>query len=107
MDIKHEKVESSIKGIAAAYFGREAGRTSLLTVTNCSVSDDMRSATIYITVMPADQELNALNFAKRKRKELRDAVKKNLKLRNVPFVEVEIDKGEKHRQRIDELLRSE
>ena len=107
MDIKHEKVESSIKGIAAAYFGREAGRTSLLTVTNCSVSDDMRSATIYITVMPADQELNALNFAKRKRKELRDSIKKNLKLRNVPFVEVEIDKGEKHRQRIDELLRGE
>ena len=107
MDIRQEKIESNIKDLAASYFGKEAGRISMLTVTGTHMSPDMKKCDIFITVLPVDQESNALNFAKRHRKELREYIEKHLKIRKVPFLDVFIDKGEKARQRIDQLLKSE
>ena len=83
---------------------KENNRTSLITVTSASVSRDFKKATVFITVLPDSKEKAALLFVKRKRSELRDYLKKFLKTRNAPFVDIEIDYGEKNRQRIDELL---
>jgi ribosome-binding factor A len=65
----------------------------------------MKRATIFITVMPESKEKEALEFAKRKRAELRDFLKKNIEIKIIPFIDIEIDRGEKNRQKIDELLR--
>ena len=46
-----------------------------------------------------------IDFAKRKRGELRDYLKQNLNIKSIPFIDIEIDLGEKNRQKIDELLR--
>lgn len=100
------KVANFLKELSAQFLERESNGTSLITVTSCTVSPDLKKGTIFITVLPDEKEHDALDFAKRKRGELRDHIKKNMKTKFIPFIDIEIDKGEKNRQKIDELLRS-
>lgn len=102
--LRQEKVAEQLRQYAAKFLVTESNRTSLITVTRCSVSPDLKHATVYITVMPENKEKTVLEFAKRKRSDLRDYVKKNLRIKQIPFFEVEIDMGEKSRQKIDDLL---
>lgn len=67
----------------------------------------MRNGTIFITVLPESKEEAAIHFAKRMRRELRKYVMKGLPVRVIPFLEVEIDYGEKNRLHVEELLRKD
>jgi ribosome-binding factor A len=103
---RNEKVANQIKELAAEFLGRENNRTSLITVISCDTSPDLKKATIFITVLPNSKEHDALDFAKRKRAEIRDYLKKKMNLKIIPFLDIKIDEGEKNRQKIDELLRN-
>ena len=105
MTNRNEKVTNFIKEPGAQLLGRENNRTSLITVTRAIVSPDLKRATLFITVLPDDKEHDALEFAKRKRGEFREFLKKNMQIKVIPFVDIAIDLGEKNRQKIDELLR--
>lgn len=105
MTERTEKVSNFIKELSATFLGREDNKTSLITVTGCTTSPDLKRATVLITVLPESKEHDALEFAKRKRGELRDFLKKNMETKVIPFIDIVIDKGEKNRQKIDELLR--
>ncbi|HEV7424519.1 MAG TPA: ribosome-binding factor A [Candidatus Paceibacterota bacterium] len=105
MSDRKEKVANYIKELAAQFLARENNRTSLITVISADCSPDLKRATIFITVLPEEKEKNALEFAKRKRPEFREFLKKNMTTKNIPFIDFAIDLGEKNRQKIDELLR--
>ncbi|MBP9711935.1 MAG: ribosome-binding factor A [Candidatus Pacebacteria bacterium] len=105
MTERTEKVSNLIKELSASFLGRENNKTSLITVTSATVSPDLKKGTIFITVLPDSKEHDALEFAKRKRPELREFLKKNMETKVIPFIDILIDKGEKNRQKIDELLR--
>jgi len=105
MGERKEKVANFLKELTAEFLGRENNKTSLITVTSATCSPDLKRATIFITVFPEEKEKVALEFAKRKRGELREFFKKTMTTKNIPFIDIEIDLGEKHRQKIDELLR--
>jgi ribosome-binding factor A len=102
---RQTQIALEVRSIAQDFFQRESSGASLITVTRAEVSPDMRQGTIFITVLPENKEEAALNFAKRMRSDLRQKVMKRLPVKVIPFFEVEIDHGEKHRQHIDELLR--
>lgn len=106
MSQRNEKVASLVKELAAQFLGLENNRTSLITVTSATVSPDLKRGTIFITVLPEEKETSALEFVKRKRKVLREFLKKNMTTKVIPFIEISIDQGEKNRQKIDELLRA-
>ncbi|MES3005431.1 MAG: ribosome-binding factor A [Patescibacteria group bacterium] len=99
----HVRINDTIKHLAMQYMSRESNRTSLVTVTSVDLYDHDSRATIMITVLPEDKEKIALEFAKRHRAELREFIKENARLRVIPFLDFEIDHGEKNRQRIDEI----
>lgn len=101
---RSEKVANLIKELTAQFLVRENNNTSLITVIHATCSPDLKRATIFITVLPDKKENEALEFAKRKRGELREYLKKNMRTKVIPFLDIEIDKGEKNRQKIDELL---
>ncbi|MCK5285940.1 MAG: ribosome-binding factor A [Candidatus Pacebacteria bacterium] len=103
MTLRQDKVKENIRNIVAQFLETESNRTSLITVTNTNVSKDLKKATIFITVLPESGEEAALNFAKRRRKDIRNYLKKKLDMRVIPFLDFELDYGEKNRQRIDEL----
>jgi ribosome-binding factor A len=105
MTQRNDKMINLIKELSAQFLNRENNRTSLITVTSCTISPDLKRATIYVTVLPDSKENSALGFLKRKRGELREFLKKNMSIKIIPFLDVQIDRGEKNRQKIDELLR--
>ena len=104
MSIRRERVSGLLSRAAADFFRMEVGKQSLVTVTNCYISPDLRQGTVFISVLPESEEEAVLRFALRKRTELRNYVRSKTRLKVVPFLDVEIDKGEKNRQRIDTLL---
>jgi ribosome-binding factor A len=104
---KQEKIEQQIAQIAAMFIERESNKTALITITRVEVVDRGRTATIYISVLPENGEDSAINFLKRKRHDLRTAIKKGINMQNIPFIDVEIDKGEKARHNIEALLNSD
>lgn len=100
---RQDKMRAFLRAIAADFFTREAGKNSLITVTDATISPDFKRGTIFITTFPTSEEVNALDFAKRKRTELREYIKNHAHLKALPVLEVRIDEGERNRQRIDEL----
>ena len=103
---RDQKLKDIIREAAALFLQRESNYTSILTVTDVSLSERSNNATIYFTVLPEDKEKGALDFVKRKRAEFRDYFKSMARMRVLPFFDFEIDKGEKNRQRIDEIARN-
>ncbi len=97
------KVEEALKRLAATFLDREADKTSLITVTHIDISPDFKNSIIYISVLPDKEALAALNFCKRKMTDFKKYVKDNMNIHTVPFFAVELDFGEKNRQRIEEL----
>lgn len=103
MSYKDEKVLDIIKESAGVFIQQESNRSSLITVTNVFASKDFKKANIFVTVLPEDKEDTVLDFLKRKRKLFKEYLKRNTRLSRIPFVDFEIDKGEKARQRIDDI----
>lgn len=103
MSERKEKMESEVLKMAAVFLERESDKTSLITVTKIDLSPDFKNATVYISVLPDKKEQDALNFAKRKMGDFKKYIKDNMRLKIIPFFDVELDMGEKNRQRIEEL----
>lgn len=103
-EFRSEKITNHIKELAAIFIEKEAGPTSMITVTRVILSSDNKRAKIMISVLPHEKENAAYGFIRRNLGDLRKYVSKGLKINPIPFLEVAIDEGEKNRQRIDELL---
>jgi ribosome-binding factor A len=102
-DYKEAKTENHIRELAAAFLQHKSNGMSLLTVTRVTLANRMTRAIIYFTVLPEDKEQEALEFVQRKRYDFKEYVKKHAKLGRIPLFDFEIDKGEKNRQKIDEI----
>jgi len=105
-EFRNEKIINGVKELAALYIEREAGVTSMITVTRVILSEDSKRATIMISVLPREKEKAAFGFIKRNLGDLRKHIAKSLRINPIPFLDVQIDEGEKHRQKIDELLKN-
>ncbi len=103
MTLRQNKVKENIRNIIAQFLETESNRTSMITATDANVSKDLKKATIFVSVLPESEEESALNFLKRKRSDARNYLRNRLDMRTIPFLDFELDYGEKNRQRIDEL----
>lgn len=92
-----------LREAAAEFLARESNRQSLITVTEATITEDGREGRIFITVYPDSAEEGALQFANRNRAEFAHYFTKRVKGMRAPHVEFMIDRGEKNRQRLDEL----
>lgn len=107
MNDRISKKEEQLREVIARYIERESNKSALITVTRVSLDEKARTGTIFVSVLPEEGELSALNFLKRKRSEIRESIKKTLSLHPIPFLDVAIDEGEKARHTIDALLKSD
>jgi len=99
------QVAQAVAEHAADFFARESSVAALITVTRADMSSDLKRATIYISVLPQSKEEEAIKFAKRARSDLHSYIRAHSFLHPTPVVDLEIDYGEKNRQRIDDLTR--
>ena len=103
-EFRNEKIKNNIRELAAIYIEREASPVSMITVTRVILSPDGKRANIMISVLPKEKEKAAYGFIKRNLGDLRKHITKNLRINPIPFLDVQIDEGEKNRQKIDDLL---
>ena len=106
MNQKDEKIKEIIRELAATFFSRESNRQSLITITDVEMHSWGSKAVILMTVLPVEKEQGALEFAHRQLNDFRQYVKDNSRLGRIPFFDVQIDVGEKNRQKIDEVSRN-
>jgi len=99
------QVSEMLTHMAADFFARESSGEALITVTHADISPDFKNAMIFLSVLPEKFEEHVLHFARRQRPEFREYLKKHARLKALPFVEFELDYGEKNRQRIDLLTK--
>ena len=99
------QLSETIAHLAGDFFARESNGQSLVTVTRADVSHDLKTVTVYFSVLPEKYEEAVLNFAKRKRTDFREYLKKHSVLRYLPTIDFALDMGEKNRQKIEELTR--
>ncbi len=107
MAFHREKKIALIRDLAAKFFGERSNRSSLITVTSVKLAIDSSSVALGISVLPETHEVAALDFARRQLGELRQYIGAHAKFGNVPYLTVDIDLGEKNRQRVEELLAHE
>lgn len=105
MDHRAEKISNNIKELIGAFIEENSNRQSMITITNVHLTSDFKKVTLFVTVFPEQSENAGLDFLKRQRSDARDYLKKHSRLARLPFIDFEIDKGEKARQRIDEISR--
>lgn len=101
---REDRIRQTIKELASEFLSRESNRQSLVTVTDVSFNSRAKQATILISVLPDHKAEAALDFAKRKRADLRAYIKEKSKLSILPFLDIEMDYGEKNRQNVDRLV---
>ncbi len=104
---KKEMALEVLRDLASRFFAENGtSKASLITVTKVESSPDRKFSKIFFTVYPETMEKQALEFAKRNRAEFRDYIKKESLLSRLPFIDFEIDYGEKNRQQIDQISNS-
>ncbi len=106
MSFRQEKVSSLLKSVAASFIQKEIPIATgiLISVTGVNLSKDLKMASVLVSVFPEKKEKETVKILKRNRSRLREYAKPFLKMKFLPYFEIEIDKGEKRRQRIDEIL---
>ncbi|OGC85936.1 hypothetical protein A3D70_00670 [Candidatus Adlerbacteria bacterium RIFCSPHIGHO2_02_FULL_54_18] len=98
-----EKYAEALRVAAAEFLAREANRNTLITVTRAETSADGKRAIVFITAFPEEGEEAALKFANRNRGELGKYLSERTRGMRLPHIEFQIDIGERHRRRLDEL----
>jgi len=103
MSQRQEQMQERLREVAAEFLARESNGQSLITVTGAQVDERGQRAIIFITVLPDSAEQKALEFANRNKQEFGMYLLKKVRGMRIPKLEFVIDKGEKMRQRLDEL----
>ncbi|MEI6304942.1 MAG: hypothetical protein WCP09_02915 [Candidatus Taylorbacteria bacterium] len=106
MNQRDTKIKEILRELAASFFSRESNRTSLITVTDIEIRSHGATAVILATVMPENQEEVAIEFMRRQLTDFKEYVMNNSRIQRIPFFQVALDKGEKNRQRLDEITKS-
>jgi ribosome-binding factor A len=101
---KDEKLKDQIKKWAAEFLQKESSGASLITVTDVKIGNEAREATVLFTVLPENKQEAALEFARRQLSEFRSFMTEKVKTGRMPYFHFDIDRGEKHRQKIDEII---
>jgi ribosome-binding factor A len=104
---RKEKLPELLKHLAAEFVERESNRTSLVTITGATISPSQKQVRILFTVLPENDEDTVLDFLNRKKRDFFEYVDKRAKIGRMPEIRFVVDIGEKNRQRIDFLSKTD
>lgn len=106
-EVKREKVEETMRRLAANFVQEISGANSLITVTGVSLSSNGKNVEIFFTTIPDDQENTVLKFLTRKTPLFKNYLMNKSRMGIIPKIDFRIDYGERSRQRLDELSRKD
>lgn len=99
---------SLIQKLAAEFIEREIDTAGvLITATRIETTPGFKEAKIFISVWPEDKEKKIMKTLENSKKEFYKYMKDRFKIKYMPVFEFELDKGEKARLKVEEILRKE
>lgn len=98
----NELLRRAIAGIIQKEIELPVG--SFVTITTVKTAPDLKSAVIFVTILPNALRGSVFAFLERKTVFIQSHVAKSVKLQFVPKLTFELDRGEIKAQRIYELL---
>ena len=104
MSDRKEKVHNLVRELAAKFLQTKTGGGYLISLTDSSITPDLKRIKIFMTVLPDQEEKMAMKFVASQASDLHEYLKKNMHMKFIPFITFAIDKGEKSRQRFEEAL---
>ena len=91
MNKRKEQYEKLIHKLTADFISRESNKTSLITVTRVDIDENLRSGIVLFTTLPKGNEAKVTDFLNRKRRDLHEYLKKNMRSRIVPSLQFIVD----------------
>ena len=80
-------------------------RLGFFTVTEVDVSDDLKLARVYISIMKEEERKASIEVLEAARKFIRSELGKRLRMRAIPSLEFKLDTTLEYGDRIDKLLK--
>lgn len=105
MSKKSERITETVAHEAARFIEAAASDQSLITVTRALPAGKGDRITVFVSVFPESEEGAAIAFLARQREAFSDHLKAHARIAPLPRVDFELDAGEKHRRRLEELGR--
>ncbi len=90
---RQERVNSLLRKIVSSFIKSSIDSKALVTVMRVEISKDLRLAKIFISVFPEEKEKEAVGLLKKKKRALYNYIKAKSKLKFLPSLSFEIDKG--------------
>jgi ribosome-binding factor A len=78
---------------------------TLITVQNVDTSKDLKYAKIGISIMPFEKSEEILKFLKKQTLNIQKELNKTIKIKFIPKIKFEIDRGEEKADRIEKILK--
>lgn len=80
-------------------------RVGFVTVTGVDVTDDLKNAFVYISVLKEEEKKPTLGILNAAKSFIRSELSKRIRMRTVPSLEFRLDASIEYGSRIDELLK--
>lgn len=81
-----ERVLEALQHSIAEFINRESNRRSMITVTKVVLDRRGMHADVFVSVFPEKDTHAATDFLNRQRDELREYLKKHIRIRAIPYV---------------------
>jgi ribosome-binding factor A len=109
MSRRTEQVESLVGQLVGEIFSRslEFPDGTLATISRVHVPTDLKTATIYVSVLPFSESEHVLGYLIRNRKRIQSEMVKEMVMRSTPKIIFELDTLPEHASKIDEIIESE
>lgn len=101
---KKERLLSLLREVAGSFIRFEVDPDALVTAMRVELSKDASLARIFISVFPENKEKEIVGLLNKKKNEMKEYLKKETKLKVLPYVEFEIDKAIKMEREMDKVL---
>lgn len=90
---RQERINSLLRKIISSFIKPNIDSGALVTVMRVEISKDLRLAKIFISVFPEEKEKEAIDLLKKKKCALYNYIKTKSKMKFLPSLSFEIDKG--------------
>lgn len=80
-------------------------RLGFVTVTGVSITEDLKLARVYVSILKAEDEATTLEILNSAKSFVRGEIAKRIRMKNIPSIEFRVDESIAYGDRIDRLLR--
>ena len=80
-------------------------RLGFVTVTDVELSDDLKAAKVFISVLKKDEEETTVDILNSAKGLIRNEVSRRVRLKFIPLLDFRIDKSIEHGDKIDRLIK--